>query len=124
MSIAQGYTLLWSDIKAMYDTLRSIQSAHGLGQTGLPSLQGSAAAASTITGLNNAVANTHNETHLVGASYTTIASPTQGALIYPSLVTTIRTNINNMNNRCHHTVCDCNCDCNCTSCVGYWSDCG
>ena len=124
MSIAKDNPLLWTDINAMYETLRNIQEAHELDKTDLPSLQGTKASASTISDLNTAIYNTHQEAHLVDASYTTISSPTQGTLIEPSLITTIRTNINNMNDRCHHTVCQCECQCSCTNCVGYWSDCG
>jgi len=115
MALSQGNQALWSDIRGLYTTLRSIESTHGLGQIPDQATAPNPILANTIASLNSYAASAHNETHLKGRSYTTVASPTVGTLINASLVSTIKTNINNMNGVCHKcSQCgDCNCNCEC-----------
>lgn len=107
MALSAGSSAIWSDINAIYNTLRSIQSAHGLSQTGNSGGQGSTIARTNIVTLYNAASSTHGEKHLTGAAWTNVTVPAVGTVIQPGFITTIRTNVNNMNGICHFDFGDC-----------------
>ena len=82
MALSQGSSALWSDINALYTTLRSIQSTHGLTQTAVPSSAGNPINATDITPINTALEAMKNESHLRSSSYVGQGTnPTRGALI-------------------------------------------
>ena len=102
MALSTGSSAIWSDIEAIYNTLRTVQSAHGLGQTANNGSQGSAIARDHIVTLYNAAKNTHdNEDCLKGVSWTNVTIPTVGTLITPGFINTIKTNIDNMSSVAH-----------------------
>ena len=55
MALSTGSSALWSDINAIYTTLRTVQKKHGLSQTAIPNSQGGSVKASDISTLNNAI---------------------------------------------------------------------
>lgn len=117
MALSQGNQALWSDIRGLYTTLRSIESTHGLSQIPDQATAPNPIAASTIASLNTYASNAWNgDSHLHAKSYTAVASPTVGTLINANIVSTIRTNINNMNGVCHKCSQCGNCNCNCECC--------
>jgi len=105
MAIAQGYSAAWSDIESLYSTLRSIQSTHGLSQTGSPAAAGYTIYPSHISTLYSAAASAHGETHLKSKGWSDVGMPNSGSLIYPGVVSTISSNISNMNGVCHYSPC-------------------
>ena len=105
MALSAGSAAAWSDIESMYSTLRSIQSAHGYSQTASPTSAGGSIAASNISTLYNAASSVHGESHLKSKGWTNVALPSAGSLIYPGVITTIQTNINNMSGVCHYDPC-------------------
>lgn len=105
MALAQGSSALWSDINDLYDTLRSIQSAHGLTQTSNPSgaAQGASIIPEHITPINAALDAMNSESHLRTSSYVGAGTnPTRGTLIQPTIITELRTKLDNLRNVCHN----------------------
>ena len=99
MALSQGNSALWSDINALYTTLRSIQSTHHLTQTAVPSDGGQGASILTthITPINTALEAMKNETHLRRSSYVGQGTnPTRGALITPAIISELKTKLDNL----------------------------
>ena len=104
MALSQGSSALWSDINALYTTLRSIQSTHNLTQTAVPSGAGAGASILTthITPINSALDAMKSKTHLRSSSYVGAGTnPTRGTLITPAIITTLRTKLDNLRNVRH-----------------------
>lgn len=104
MALTQGSSALWSDINALYTTLRSIQSTHKLTQTAVPSGAGAGASILTthITPINSALDAMKSETHLKRSSYVGAGTnPTRGALITPAIISELRTKLDNLRNVRH-----------------------
>lgn len=126
MALSQGSSALWSDINALYTTLRSIQSKHGLTQTAIPSDGGAGGQILTthITPINSAldVMASHRDlvfffgipgmridpsTGQMCRSYTEVnftgagTNPTRGSLITPAIINQIKTKLDNLANYPH-----------------------
>lgn len=104
MALSQGSSALWSDINALYTTLRSIQSTHGLTQTANPSGSGAGTSILTthITPINTALDAMKSESHLRTSSYVGAGTnPTRGSLITPAIITQLRTKLDNLRNVRH-----------------------
>lgn len=119
MALSQGSSALWSDINALYTTLRSIQSKHGLTQTAIPSgaAAGGQILTTHITPINSALdaMKSHSDlvffygvpgidpsTGLICRSYTAVnftgagTNPTRGSLITPAIINQIKTKLDNL----------------------------
>ena len=107
MALSVGNQALWSDITAIYDSLRTVQSQHSLAQTEIPSLQGGTIYASTIEALNTAINNLTSETHLRSTPVTGITIPSVGSLIHADIVSTMLSNVDAKKGICHFTFSDC-----------------
>lgn len=108
MALSVGNQALWSDITAIYDSLRTVQSQHSLAQTEIPSLQGGTIYASTIQALNTAINNLTSEKHLQKTPVTGITIPSVGSLIHADIISTMLNNVNAKKDICHFTFSDCN----------------
>lgn len=103
MALSTGNQALWSDITAIYNSLRTVQSQHELTQTAIPSLQGGTIQAATISALNTAINNLRSETHLSSTAATGITVPGVGTLIYPGIISTMLNNVKAKEGICHFT---------------------
>ena len=100
MALSQGSTAVWSDIDAIYNTLRFVQNKHGLSLTSKPAAAGSTIHATDISRLNNAINALNSEKHITMS--TGVTNPSAGGLIYPGIITTLRTKIGGVTATCHN----------------------
>lgn len=122
MALSTGNAALWSDISAVYSSLRTVQSEHSLTQTALPSLQGSTILASTITTLNNAINALNSEKHLTVS--TGVANPTVGALIKADIISTMKSKVDGLKGVCHFNFSQCSSfdfSFSCDGCPMFWN---
>ena len=99
MALSTGNSALWSDINAIYTTLRTVQKNHGLSQTAIPNSQGGSVKASDISTLNNAINALNSERHI--SMSTGVTNPTAGTLIYPGIISTLKSKIDGVAGTCH-----------------------
>ena len=99
MALSTDSAALWSDINAIYTTLRSVQSKHGLSQTAIPNSAGGRINATDVSILNNAINALNSESHI--SMNTGVSNPGVGTLIYPGVINTLRTKIEGITGVCH-----------------------
>lgn len=107
MALSTGNAPLWSDITAIYDSLRTVQQQHSLTQTAIPAYQDTTMLQQTIVDLNDAINNLRTERHLSSTAATGITVPPVGALISPTIFTTMLNNVNAKKGICHFDFSDC-----------------
>lgn len=100
MALSQGNSALWSDIDAIYNTLRWVQNKHGVSLTSKPNSQGGTIHAADISRLNNAINALNSEKHITMS--TGVSNPSVGTLIYPGIISTLRSKIGSVTATCHN----------------------
>ena len=100
MALSQGSTAVWADINEIYNTLRFVQNKHGLTKTAIPGSQGATINASHISALNNAINALNSEKHITMS--TGVSNPSVGSLIYPGIISTLRSKIGGVTATCHN----------------------
>lgn len=100
MALSSGSSAIWSDINGIYSTLRSVQRTHGLSQTGVPNSAGGRINASDISTLNNAINALNSERHI--SMRTNVTNPSVGSLIYPGIISTLKSKIDGVSSTCHN----------------------
>lgn len=102
MTLSAGNKALWSDITAIYTTLRNAQSKFGITQTTLPSNPG-VMKPSTISNLKTAIVALSNSNYVSSsfvANTKAISIPAVGTLIKATPFSTMNTDVTNVFNVC------------------------
>lgn len=101
MAFATNYTVSWSDVQALYNSLNTVRSRFSLGTTTVPS-NPVYAAPSAVSNLKSAIEACRSNRFIsdAGTWRTNVTVPSTGAYLTPDIFNAMETTINNMSNTC------------------------